>query len=257
MVPADVAAPRMSFDNYVATEEGFDGGNVQLSVNGGPSPRSPRRPTPSTARPTWLTAADGNDNPLAGQPAFSGSDFGSVFGTWAVSQVDLSAAGVAPGDTVQLRLAAGRDSCTGNDGWYVDNIEILACAQPGGGGTSADADRHADATVATPTPATPTATPPAVKVATTIKVRKPADAPAYKADFKVRVKVLADALTPAGRVVIKYQGVTIAKGKLVDGKVKITIKKNLTVGKHKLVAKYQGSSTAKPSKKVFTIKIVE
>ena len=94
-------------------------------------------------------------------------------------------------------------------------------------------------------------------MATTTKVRKPADAPAFKADFKVRVKVLADALTPTGRVVIKYKGVTIAKGKLVDGKVKITIKKNLTVGKHKLVAKYKGSSSALTSKKVFRIKIVE
>ena len=71
------------------------------------------------------------------------------------------------------------------------------------------------------------------------------------------MKVVADGATPTGRVVIKYKGVTIAKGKLVNGKVKITIKKNLTVGKHKLVAKYKGSSTTLTSKKVFRIKIVE
>ena len=94
-------------------------------------------------------------------------------------------------------------------------------------------------------------------MATTTKVKKPAGAPAYRQDFKLRVKVLAAGLTPKGRIVVKYQGVTIAKGKLVNGKVAITVKKNLTVGTHKLVAKYQGSSSALKSKKVFRIKIVE
>ncbi len=256
-VPASVVSPRLSFDHYVATEVDFDGGNVQLSVNGGPFTAIPAAAYTFNA-PSPLLGPDDNDNPLAGQPAFHGTDGGTVRGSWVTSQVSLSAAGVAPGDTVQLRLAMGRDQCTGNDGWYVDNIEVLACA-PGGPSPSVPPTATATATAtgtATST-ATPTTTPPAVKVGTTTKVRKPSDAPAYKADFKVRVKVLADTLTPGGRVVIKYKGVTIAKGKLVDGKVKITIKKNLTVGKHKLVAKYQGSSTAKPSKKVFTVKIVE
>jgi hypothetical protein len=115
----------------------------------------------------------------------------------------------------------------------------------------------ATATATATSTATTTTTPPAVKLATTTKVRKPADPPTYKKDFRVRVKVLAEGLTPSGRVVIKYKGVTIAEGKLVDGKVKLTIKKNLTVGKHKLVAKYQGSSSTLTSKKVFRIKIVE
>ena len=100
VVPANVSAPRMSFDNYVATEEGFDGGNVQLSVNGGAFVPIPAAAYTFNGPANLLTAAEGNDNPLAGQPAFSGADFGSVFGTWAVSQVDLTAAGVAPGDTV-------------------------------------------------------------------------------------------------------------------------------------------------------------
>ena len=63
--------------------------------------------------------------------------------------------------------------------------------------------------------------------------------------------------SPTGRVVITYKGERIGKGKLVDGKVKITITKNLKVGKHTLVAKYKGSSTALPSKTKFTIKGVE
>ena len=32
-IPPDGIAPKMRFEHYVATEQGFDGGNVQLSVN--------------------------------------------------------------------------------------------------------------------------------------------------------------------------------------------------------------------------------
>ena len=88
-------------------------------------------------------------------------------------------------------------------------------------------------------------------------MKKPKNAPAFKADFKVKVVVAATSATPTGRVLITYKGEKIGKGKLVDGKVKITITKNLKVGKHTLVAKYRGSSTALPSKTKFTIKIVE
>jgi hypothetical protein len=69
--------------------------------------------------------------------------------------------------------------------------------------------------------------------------------------------VLADGLTPGGRVAITYQGAVIARGVLVDGKVRLNIKKNLTVGTHRLVATYQGSSSTLASRKVFRIKIVE
>ena len=111
-------------------------------------------------------------------------------------------------------------------------------------------------TTATPT-ATTTVTPPATKVETTTKVKKPKHAPAFKADFKVKVTVSADAATPPVASSSSTRARRIGKGTLVDGKVKITIKKNLRVGKHQLLAKYQGSSTALPSKKKFTITIVE
>ena len=32
--------------------------------------------------------------------------------------------GVAAGDTVQFRFDIGRDGCGGNDGWYVDNVQV-------------------------------------------------------------------------------------------------------------------------------------
>jgi hypothetical protein len=35
--------------------------------------------------------------------------------------------GIVPGDNIQLRYEFGMDGCTGNDGWYVDDVQISAC----------------------------------------------------------------------------------------------------------------------------------
>jgi hypothetical protein len=103
-----LANARLSFDHYIATEFSFDGGNVKVSINGGPY-----TPVPATAftfnpyNTTLTTAAGGNTSPLAGQPAFSGTDGGEVFSTWGQSQVSLAALGVSPGDTIRVRFDMG------------------------------------------------------------------------------------------------------------------------------------------------------
>ena len=107
-------APRLSFEHYIATEDGFDGGNVQLSVNGGDFAPIPAAAYTFNGPANLATLADGNGNPLAGQPAFSGSDIGSPLGTWGISQIDLTAAGVAPGDTIAAPAGdLGRDGVHG------------------------------------------------------------------------------------------------------------------------------------------------
>ncbi len=42
-MPAGGIAPRLTFEHYVATEAGFDGGNVKISVNGGDFELDPGR----------------------------------------------------------------------------------------------------------------------------------------------------------------------------------------------------------------------
>jgi Zn-dependent metalloprotease len=126
--PGKPFVPFMSFDHYVATEAGWDGGNLKISINGGPYILVP--PSAFTFNPyntTLNSAAAGNTNPLAGEAAFSGTDGGSLFGSWGKSQIDLAALGVVRGDTIRLRFDFGMDGCTGNDGWYVDNVEVVAC----------------------------------------------------------------------------------------------------------------------------------
>jgi hypothetical protein len=121
-------ARRLVFQHYVATETGFDGGNVWINVNGRGWKLVPagawRFNAPNS---TLVTAAEGNSNPMEGQPAFTGTDGGIVFGSWGTSIVDLGAAGAKAGDTVRLRFDMGRDGCGGNDGWYLDNVRIVVC----------------------------------------------------------------------------------------------------------------------------------
>jgi len=118
----------LTFEHYVATEAGWDGGNLKISINGGPYNVVPSSAYKFNAYNTTLqTQAAGNTNPLAGQPAFSGTDGGSLFGSWGQSQINLSTLGVLPGDDIRLRYDFGMDGCTGNDGWYLDNVTISAC----------------------------------------------------------------------------------------------------------------------------------
>lgn len=123
----ELVNPILSFEHYVATEAGYDGGNVKISLNYGSYFAVPASAYTFNPMNTVLRTS-GNSNPLAGQPAFSGSDGGVATGSWGESQIDLAALGVVPGDVMRVMFDFGRDGCFGNDGWYVDNVELTICA---------------------------------------------------------------------------------------------------------------------------------
>jgi Zn-dependent metalloprotease len=125
-LPNGVSAPLVSFDHWVSTEIGFDGGNLKLSVNGGawqvvPSGSFTYSPY------NVLLAGPGNSNPMAGEEAWSGADEGSNKGSWGTSRVDLTGL-AAPGDSIRLRYDLGNDCGTGALGWYVTDVRAYACA---------------------------------------------------------------------------------------------------------------------------------
>jgi bacillopeptidase F (M6 metalloprotease family) len=126
-IPGTTGKAWLTFDHYVATEAGWDGGNVKVSIDGGAFEAIPADAYTFNPPTTINTAAAGNTNPLAGQPGFTGTDGGELFGSWGTSAVDLSAIGAAPGDTITLQLDMGLDGCSGNDGWYVDDISVSVC----------------------------------------------------------------------------------------------------------------------------------
>ena len=117
----------LTFDHYVATEFGYDGGNLYIQVNGGAwMPVGYYDFTFNAYNVMLVPAASGNTNPLAGEVAFSGSNPGSVFSSWGTSMVDLTHF-VAPGDKVKLAFNLGQDGCGGNHGWYIDDVNLYSC----------------------------------------------------------------------------------------------------------------------------------
>jgi hypothetical protein len=125
---AGILSPRATFEHSIASELNFDGGNVKISINGGPYVIVPKSAfIVNGYNTTMATTAAGNTDPLQGQEAFSGSDGGQVTTKWGESQIDLTKVGAKAGDTIQLRFDFGMDGCGSVDGWYVDNVKIRAC----------------------------------------------------------------------------------------------------------------------------------
>jgi hypothetical protein len=126
-IPATVSTPVLTFDHYITSETGWDGGNLRISSDGGvtwtlvPAADYTYNPYNMTLQPP--TGTNPNTNPLAGQPAFSGTDGGSVQGSWGQSQIRLSSS--LAGKTIQLRWDFGTDGCTGAlYGWFVDDVRL-------------------------------------------------------------------------------------------------------------------------------------
>lgn len=126
-IPAGVTGARLTFDHWVATEAGWDGGNVKISVNGGAWQLVKAADfIYNPYNTTLITAGGGNTNPLAGQPAFTGGDAGSVSGSWGRSIVNLAPYATA-NDKIKLRFEFGNDGCGGAFGWYLDDVMVYRC----------------------------------------------------------------------------------------------------------------------------------
>jgi len=115
----------LTFNHYMASEAIYDGGMAAIKVNGGSITLIGRTKFKFNSYNTTLDAS----NPLPGVYAFTGSDGGSVKGSWGQSQVDVSSFAHA-GDVVQLGWVFSADSCGGGQGWYVDDPQISYCAAP-------------------------------------------------------------------------------------------------------------------------------
>ena len=123
-MPAGMSTPTLTFEHWVATEATFDGGQLMISINGGPFTLVPQTDFiyngyNSTLQPEIIRA------PV--RRAWSGTDGGAVDGTWGRSIVDLTTL-VAAGNNVQLRWDMSTDGCGGTTfGWYVDDVRVYDC----------------------------------------------------------------------------------------------------------------------------------
>jgi cysteine-rich repeat protein len=131
-IPAGTEVPRISIEHWFQIEPEWDGGNLKISVNGGPFNLVPTTAIEFNGYTGTLLPAldeDGllfNTNPLADQLAFTGTDGGAPTGSWIDTRVNLRGIAAA-GDTIRLRFDFGVDGCDGEIGWYVDEVEVYRC----------------------------------------------------------------------------------------------------------------------------------
>ena len=124
ILPATSDFAMATFDHWIATEPAVDGGILLISVNGGPFQQIP--PSEFTFN-NYIVFLLGSTNPLAGLPAWSGTDPGSASqGSWGRTHVNLGNF-AQPGDSIRLRWDFGTDCGTGATGWYVDNVNVFSC----------------------------------------------------------------------------------------------------------------------------------
>jgi bacillolysin len=129
-IPAGAEKVQMAFDHYVATEVGYDGGQVEISRNGGAYQLVPQNRFTFNAPNSAFSGpppVGNNTNPNAGEPAWTGTDTGSQAGSWGRTIVDLAGMGVVPGDTIRVRFTFSQDGCNGVLGWFVDNVRVFNC----------------------------------------------------------------------------------------------------------------------------------
>ncbi|HYC62940.1 MAG TPA: M36 family metallopeptidase [Thermoanaerobaculia bacterium] len=105
----------MQFDHTWSFENLFDGGVIEMQVNGGawPDVGTNGGGTTGCYNATPLLIAGGT-NPLNGRPAFTG--------TQNASQHCTITRAIAPGSTVRFRFRTGADDNTAGTGWRIDNI---------------------------------------------------------------------------------------------------------------------------------------
>jgi uncharacterized repeat protein (TIGR01451 family) len=109
--------PGLAFYHEYSTEAGFDGGVVEISINGGDDWEDVGADNFIENGYARELEMDGSGNPLAGRPAFTGNTAGFIR-----SVVDLSA---YAGETALIRFRFGTNATNGREGWYVDDISVF------------------------------------------------------------------------------------------------------------------------------------
>ncbi len=116
MVPAGGAV--LSFRNHYVTEAGFDGGVLEISINGGAFADIVGAGGSFVSGGYNATLSTAFGNPLPGRPAWSGDSGGYI-----TTVVNLPAA--AAGQSAVLRWRMGSDSSVASTGWAIDSVALF------------------------------------------------------------------------------------------------------------------------------------
>ncbi|MEO7445436.1 MAG: T9SS type A sorting domain-containing protein [Ferruginibacter sp.] len=111
------AGSTLSFSNNYDTEDGWDGGVLEISING--SAFQDIITAGGIFTSGAYSGAFGTGNPIAGRSAWTGSS-----GGWITTSILLPASTV--GQNIKLRFRFTSDVNTGGVGWRVDNLALSA-----------------------------------------------------------------------------------------------------------------------------------
>jgi bacillolysin len=129
-IPQGATNMHIAFDHFVATEVTYDGGQLEISKNGGAFQLIPQNqytfnaPNTTFAEPPPI---GNNTNPNAGEFSWNGTNTGSQTGSWGTTVANISSI-AKPGDKIKVRFTYSQDGCNGTSiGWFVDNIRVFNC----------------------------------------------------------------------------------------------------------------------------------
>ena len=130
VIPPGATAPILVFDHWIATEVGVDGGQVEISRNGGAFTLLPKSAYVYNAYNNTFNQAfpvDNNTGPNPNEDAWTGFNIGVAnVGSWGTTVANLASV-AQPGDTIKIRFTWSQDGCNGVTGWYIDNIKVISC----------------------------------------------------------------------------------------------------------------------------------
>ena len=107
----------LTFQGYINSESGWDGGVVEISTNNGTTWSDL---ISSFVSGGYNGSLGSSTNPLSGRSAFTGNSSGFIKST-----ISLSA---YAGQTVKLRFRFGSDASVAGTGWYIDDIQLKSTA---------------------------------------------------------------------------------------------------------------------------------
>ncbi|MBV9242970.1 MAG: M36 family metallopeptidase [Acidobacteria bacterium] len=114
---ASPVAPLLTFRHKYATENGWDGGALEISISGGAYQDILKAGGSFVQGGYNGTLGGGGNNPLAGRAAWTGNSNGYV-------TTIVSLPPTAQGHIIQLRWRFGADDNTAVTGWNVDTISL-------------------------------------------------------------------------------------------------------------------------------------
>ncbi len=116
LLPAN--PPSLTFQGYINSESGWDGGVVEISTNNGTTWTDLGT---SISSGGYNGALGASTNPLSGKSAFTGNSGGFVKTT-----INLNA---YANQSVKFRFRFGSDASVAGTGWYIDDIQLKSTPQ--------------------------------------------------------------------------------------------------------------------------------